>query len=60
VSGDDAADTPSHHVYLSRADKDGKYPRHTVKTGKTASARTEILEGLAEGDEILASRPAGQ
>jgi HlyD family secretion protein len=60
VFEDDATDTPSHYVYLSRADKDGKYPRRTVKTGKTAAGRTEILEGLAEGDEVLASRPSGQ
>ncbi len=57
VFEDDLADTPSHYVYLSRADQDGKYPRRTVKTGKTASGKTEILEGLAEGDEVLASKP---
>jgi multidrug efflux pump subunit AcrA (membrane-fusion protein) len=60
VFEDDATDTPSHYVYLSRSDKDGKHPRRPVKTGKSASGKTEILEGLAEGDEILASRPAGQ
>jgi Cu(I)/Ag(I) efflux system membrane fusion protein len=57
VFEDDATDEPSHYVYLSKADKDGKYPRRTVKRGKTASGKTEILEGLAEGDEILASKP---
>jgi HlyD family secretion protein len=60
VFEDDATDTPSHYVYLSTSDQDGKHPRRTVKTGKTASGKTEILEGLAEGDEVLASRPPGQ
>ena len=53
VFEDDATDIPTHYVYLSKPDKDGKYPRRTVKTGKTARGKTEILEGLAEGDEIL-------
>ena len=60
VFEDDMADTPSHYVYASTPDKDGKYPRRTVKVGKTASGKTEILEGLAAGDEILASKPQGQ
>ena len=39
--------SPAHYVYLAKADKDGKYPRRTVKIGKTAAGKTEILEGLS-------------
>src|SRR5262249_37143916 len=59
VFADDTADEPSHYVHLARADKDGKHPRRPVKTAKRASGKTEILEGLAEGDEILTSKPSG-
>ena len=57
VFEDDATDIPTHYVYLSKPDKDGKHPRRTVKTGKTAAGKTEILEGLAAGDEILINKP---
>jgi len=60
VFEDDATDEPSYFVYLSKADKDGKHPRRTVKIGKKSSTKTEIIEGLAEGDAILASRPSDQ
>jgi hypothetical protein len=59
VFEDDLADTPSHYVYLAppAGPQGGKFPRRAVKTGKSASGKTEILEGLAEGDEVLASKP---
>lgn len=60
VFEDDATDEPAHYVYLTKADKDGKYPRRTVKIGKAVAGKTEILEGLSEGDEILATKPANQ
>jgi len=46
-------DTDSSYVYLP-----GDPPkRKTVKTGLVAGDKTEIVEGLAEGDEILAGKP---
>jgi HlyD family secretion protein len=44
-----------HYVY--RPTKAGKHEKKTVKVGITSGDRIEILEGLAEGDEILASKP---
>ena len=32
-------------------------PQATVKIGKSAGGKTEIVDGLAEGDEILTSKP---
>ncbi len=60
VFEDEMAEEPAHYVYLSRADKSGEYPRRAVKIGQAAAGKTEILEGLAEGDEILTSKPRGQ
>jgi multidrug efflux pump subunit AcrA (membrane-fusion protein) len=58
VFEDDATDgTPVHYVYLAKTEKDGKYPKRPVKTGKTTGGKTEIRDGLAEGDEILTSKP---
>ena len=57
VFEDDWADALTHYVYLAKPDKDGKYPRRPVKIGKSAGGKTEILDGLAEGDEILTSKP---
>jgi len=46
-------DNDSSYVYLP-----GDPPkRKTVKTGIVAGDKTEIVEGLAEGDEILAAKP---
>ena len=42
-------------VYLPA--KDGKPEKRVVKTGKSAGGKTEILEGLHAGDEILTSKP---
>ena len=43
----------SYHVYLP-----GQTPqKKTVKIGRVTGAKTEIVDGLAEGDEILAARP---
>ncbi|HEV3436609.1 MAG TPA: HlyD family efflux transporter periplasmic adaptor subunit, partial [Gemmata sp.] len=44
-----------HYVY--RPTKGGKNEKKTVTVGITSGDRIEILEGLAEGDEILASKP---
>ena len=51
---EDAAEDTS-YVYL--VPKDGKHKKKTVKTGIISGDKTEILEGLAEGDEILTSKP---
>lgn len=45
----------SHYVYVPV--KGGKPEKKTIKVGMTSGDRIEILEGLAEGDEILASKP---
>jgi Cu(I)/Ag(I) efflux system membrane fusion protein len=57
VFEDDWADALSYYVYLAKLDKDGNYPKRTVKIGKSAGGKTEIAQGLAEGDEILTSKP---
>ena len=57
VFEDDSADIITKYVYLAKPDKDGKFPKQWIKTGRTSGGKTEILEGLAAGDEILASRP---
>lgn len=57
VFEDDWADGLAYFVYLARPDKDGKHPRRPVKIGKSAGGKTEIVDGLAEGDEILTSKP---
>jgi RND family efflux transporter MFP subunit len=46
-------DTEASYVYLP-GDKPTK---KTVKTGLVAGDKTEIVEGLSEGDEILAAKP---
>jgi multidrug efflux pump subunit AcrA (membrane-fusion protein) len=48
-------DDEEHYVYL--ASKDSKPEKRPVKVGKTAGDKTEILEGLREGDEILTAKP---
>ena len=53
VFEDAAEDT--HYVY--KVTKDGKHDKKTVKVGITSGDKIEILEGLAEGDEILTSKP---
>jgi multidrug efflux pump subunit AcrA (membrane-fusion protein) len=50
-------DDESFYVYLPA--KEGKPRKVTVRVGKTADGKTEILDGLKDGDEILASKPAG-
>jgi HlyD family secretion protein len=57
VFTDDGEDD-GHYVYL--AARDGKPEKRSVKVGKTAGDRTEIREGLQEGDEILLVRPEGK
>jgi HlyD family secretion protein len=56
LAEDEADDgTITHVVYLPG--KEGKPEKRTVKTGKTAGGKTEILTGLHAGDEILSSKP---
>lgn len=57
VFEDEADDSVDHYVYLAKADTNGKHPKRKVTTGKTAQGKTEILAGLAEGDEILFTKP---
>ena len=54
----DELDEDKHYVYL--ADKDGKPAKQPVTVGKKAGTRTEILEGLKEGDEILTEKPGAK
>jgi HlyD family secretion protein len=44
-----------HYVYLVKMP--GKHEKKTVMIGTTSGDRIEILDGLAEGDEILTSKP---
>jgi multidrug efflux pump subunit AcrA (membrane-fusion protein) len=48
-------DDDSHHVYVAR--EDGTPEKKAVKVGKSGGGRTEILDGLKAGDEILKSKP---
>ena len=57
VFDDESADIITKYVYLAKPDKDGKFPKQWIKTGKTSGGKTEILEGLSQGDEILVSKP---
>ncbi|MGO9465208.1 MAG: efflux RND transporter periplasmic adaptor subunit [Isosphaeraceae bacterium] len=57
VFEDESDDALFHYVYLARADRNARHPRRRVTTGKTAEGKTEILAGLAEGDEILTAKP---
>lgn len=47
-------DDDSRYVYLT---KGANSEKRTVKVGKTSGGKTEIVDGLQEGDEILASKP---
>lgn len=52
----DESDEDAHYVYLAGG-KGGKPEKRTVKVGKCTDKKTEILEGLKEGEEILAENP---
>jgi multidrug efflux pump subunit AcrA (membrane-fusion protein) len=52
----DDLDEDKHYVYL--VGKDGKSEKHPIKIGRAAHGKTEILEGLKEGDQILQSKPS--
>jgi len=54
---DDSADPATSYVYVAKPDKDGKFPKRPVKICKKSGTKTEVLSGLAEGDEILTSKP---
>jgi multidrug resistance efflux pump len=49
-------DEDKHYVYLPG--KDGKPEKWSVTVGHTANGKTEIKDGLREGDEILQEKPA--
>lgn len=57
VFEDESDDSLDHYVYLAKVDQNGKHTKRKVTTGKTAQGKTEILAGLAEGDEVLTSKP---
>ena len=57
VSEDGSEDAIASYVYLAKAEKGGKFPKRQVRIGRTGGGRTEILEGLVEGDEILTTKP---
>ena len=57
VFEDDSPGSLAYYVYFAKPDRDGKYPRRPVKLGKSAGGKTEIADGLAEGDEILTAKP---
>jgi multidrug efflux pump subunit AcrA (membrane-fusion protein) len=57
VLEDEWSDTLAHYVFRAKPEKDGKYPKQPVKIGKSAGGKTEITDGLADGDEILTSKP---
>ena len=57
VFEDDSSDALTNYVYLAKPGKDNKYPKRPVKIGKSAGGKTEIIDGLAAGDEILTSKP---
>ena len=52
----DDGDDEARYVYRP-AKGDGKPEKQTVKVGLTVGDKVEILDGLAAGDEILASKP---
>jgi HlyD family secretion protein len=52
----DENDDEAHYVYLP-SKKNGKPEKRTVKIGKSTGKKTEIVEGLKEGEEILAENP---
>jgi RND family efflux transporter MFP subunit len=54
VFSDDGEDEEQ-YVYV--ASKDNKPQKRVVKVGKTAGDKTEIIEGLREGEVILTAKP---
>ncbi len=44
-------------TYVNLASANGKQVKRPVKVGKAMGSKTEVLEGLKEGDEILAGKP---
>lgn len=57
---------PATAVFAEEHDEDAKYvwlpgaepKKRTVKLGQKMAGKVEILDGLAEGDEVLAEKPA--
>lgn len=63
---DDALTVPASAVFTDDGDEDTRYvylkkgakpEKKTVKVGHSSGGKTEIVEGLQEGDEILTSKP---
>jgi multidrug efflux pump subunit AcrA (membrane-fusion protein) len=44
-------------TYVNLVEGKGKIVKRTVKVGRTMGSKTEILDGLKQGDEILAAKP---
>jgi multidrug efflux pump subunit AcrA (membrane-fusion protein) len=57
VFDDDSGDSFTRFVYLARPDASRNHPKRAIKTGKTVEGKTEILDGLSLGEEILTSKP---
>ncbi len=55
VQADDVDDV--HFVYLARDEGSDAARKRVVKVGKTVDGKTEIKDGLKEGDEILSAKP---
>jgi HlyD family secretion protein len=52
-----ADDGDEEHSYVYLVGKDGKHEKRPVTVGKKTAAKTEILQGLQAGDEILTEKP---
>lgn len=48
-------DDDAHYVYLATGTSG--HEKRSVKVGKTSGSKTEIVDGLHEGDQILKSKP---
>jgi multidrug efflux pump subunit AcrA (membrane-fusion protein) len=53
----DSADSITYYVHIAKPNLDGKFPKRPIQIGKKADGKTEIRNGLVEGDEILTSKP---
>jgi HlyD family secretion protein len=47
-------------AYVNLVEGNRKFLKRAVKLGKTMGSKTEVLEGVKEGDDILAAKPEEQ
>ncbi len=69
-SKDNALTLPSSAIFAEEDDEDqtyvwlykseGKPEKRSVKVGEKSGSKTEILEGLKEGDQVLQTKPEGE